>query len=159
MAEDDRGTDNPGGIRVPPPAIYLSGLIAGLALDRTAALPTLPGRSSRPPGPALAVAGILLAGWFGRAMRRSGVSFRLDEPAEKLLTEGPFRHSRNPGYLSFAMIYAGVSLLAKSSWSILLLPVVLTVTRLRIIEQEEQYLEREFGKEYRDYKARVRRWI
>lgn len=159
ISEDDRERDNPGGIRVPPPAIYLSGLIAGFALDRTAVLPTLPGRLSRPPGLALAIAGILLAGWFGRTMRSSGASFRLDEPAERLLTGGPFQYSRNPGYLSFALIYAGVSLLTRSSWSALFLPVVLTVIRVRVIEQEERYLEREFGGEYRGYKARVRRWI
>ncbi|WP_228282429.1 methyltransferase family protein [Rubrobacter tropicus] len=72
---------------------------------------------------------------------------------------GPFRHSRNPGYLSFAMIYPGISLLARSSWSLLLLPVVLAVIRVRVIEQEERYLEREFGREYLGYKARARRWI
>ena len=128
-------------------------------MDRTPALPALQGRSSSPPGLALAVAGILLAGWFGRTMRRSGTPFRLDEPVDELLTEGPFRYSRNPGYLSFAMIYAGSALLARSSWSVLLLPVVLAVVRLRVIEQEERYLEREFGEEYLVYKARVRRWI
>lgn len=83
----------------------------------------------------------------------------MNEPVDELLTEGPFRYSRNPGYLSFAMIYAGSALLARSSWSVLLLPVVLAVVRLRVIEQEERYLEREFGEEYLVYKARVRRWV
>ena len=92
-------------------------------------------------------------------MRSSGTSLRLDEPAERLLTGGPFRYSRNPGYLSFTMIYAGVSLLARSSWSVLFLPVVLAVIRARVIEREERYLERELGEEYRAHKSRVRRWI
>lgn len=83
----------------------------------------------------------------------------MNEPVDRLLTEGPFRYSRNPGYLSFAMIYAGLALLARSSWSVLLLPVVLAVIRLRVIEQEERYLKREFGEEYLIYKARTRRWV
>lgn len=144
---------------MPPPFIFLGGLISGLALDRLAGLPSPPGGPSRAVGLVLGAAGALLAGWFGSTMRGSGTPFRLNEPSDRLLTEGPFRYSRNPGYLSFAMIYAGISLLSRSPWSMLFLPVVLAVVRARVIEKEERYLEREFGEEYLGYKARVRRWI
>lgn len=159
MGRDAGRRDNPGGVLVPPPLIYLGGLISGLWLGRSVPLPDLPGGPSRAVGVALVTVGALLAGWFGRTMRDSGTPFRLDEPADELLTDGPFSYSRNPGYLSFAMIYAGISLLARSSWSMLLLPVVLKIIKTRVIEQEENYLEREFGERYLTYKARVRRWI
>jgi protein-S-isoprenylcysteine O-methyltransferase Ste14 len=73
--------------------------------------------------------------------------------------EGPFRHTRNPGYLSLTMIYAGLASLANALWAILLLPAALLVIQRGVIEREERYLERRFGEEYLRYKARVRRWI
>lgn len=81
----------------------------------------------------------------------------LDEPAAKLVTEGPFGLSRNPGYLSFAMIYAGIACIRKSLWAALLLLGVLAVVQRRVIGSEEAYLDRAFGEEYRRYRGRVLR--
>lgn len=157
MAEDRR--DSPGGIRVPPPLIYLMPLITGLLTGRVVPGRLLPSRAARIIGLPLVCAGAALAWWFGRTMREAGTPFRLDEPAENLVTERPFRFSRNPGYLSFAMLYAGVVCLRNSLWAALMLPGVLLVIRHRVIGSEEAYLERAFGEEYRRYKGRVRRWI
>ena len=41
---------------------------------------------------------------------------------------------------------------------VLLLPLALTM-RIGVVAREEAYLERLFGDAYRDYKARVRRWV
>ncbi|CAA9407106.1 MAG: Putative protein-S-isoprenylcysteine methyltransferase [uncultured Rubrobacteraceae bacterium] len=157
MADEDR--DNPGGIAVPPPFIYLGALLVGLALHAIYPRRFLPARFARPVGWTLVGGGVLLSLSFGRAMRRAGTPFRLDQPAEKLVTDGPFRLSRNPGYLSFAMIQGGVACLANALWAAALLPPTLAVIRRRVIEKEEGYLEREFGGEYLRYKARVRRWL
>ena len=58
-----------------------------------------------------------------------------------------------------AMIYAAIASLANALWPVLLLPGALLVIQRGVIEREERYLERKFGKEYLDYKAQVRRWI
>lgn len=92
-------------------------------------------------------------------MREASTPFRLDEPATKLVTDGPFRFSRNPGYLSFTMIYAGIACLRNSLWAVLLLSGVLVFVQRRVIGSEEAYLERIFGEEHRRYKGRVRRWL
>jgi protein-S-isoprenylcysteine O-methyltransferase Ste14 len=76
-----------------------------------------------------------------------------------LVTDGPFRYTRNPAYLSMAMIYAGISSLANALWAMLLLPATLLVIQRGVIEREERYLERKFGDEYLRYKAGVRRWV
>ena len=75
------------------------------------------------------------------------------------MPRGPFRYTRNPGYLSMAMIYAGIAARANALWAILVLPVALLVIQRGVIEREERYLERKFGEEYLRYKTTVRRWI
>lgn len=151
--------DNPGGGTGTPPLIFLIPLAAGLVLGRVSPARLLPPSVARLVGWPVLGAGSALAWWFGRAMREAGTPFRLDEPAEKLVTAPPFSFSRSPGYLSFALIYAGVACLRNSPWAALMLPGVLLVVRRRVISAEEAYLERAFGDEYRDYKRRVRRWL
>ena len=92
-------------------------------------------------------------------MREADAPVRTDKPVPRLSTEGPFRYTRNPGYLSLAMIYAGIAILRNALWAILFLPLVLYVIQLEVIGREERYLERTFGEEYLTYKARVRRWV
>jgi protein-S-isoprenylcysteine O-methyltransferase Ste14 len=81
------------------------------------------------------------------------------KPVERIATEGPFRYTRNPGYLAMAMIYTGIASLANALWAVLLLPVALLVIQRGVIEREERYLEGKFGEEYLSYKEQVRRWI
>ena len=43
--------------------------------------------------------GVALNGWFLETMRDAEAPIRTDNPAPKLTTTGPFRYTRNPGYL------------------------------------------------------------
>ena len=152
------------GLGVPPPVVYLGPLILGLLLNRRVPAPFLPRRSTRIVGLPLIVGGLLLGGWTFQTMRRAdtpviGEPLVPGKPTSSLITDGSFRYSRNPGYLAAAMVYAGIASLANVLWAILLLPVTLLGMRRTAIEREERYLEGMFGKEYLDYKARVRRWI
>ncbi len=92
-------------------------------------------------------------------MRSADTTIRIDKPASSLVQNGPFRYSRNPGYLSLTMLYAGIAVLRNALWAILFLPLVLIVIQREVIEHEEHYLQRTFGEEYLNYKARVRRWV
>ena len=100
-----------------------------------------------------------LTAWFIRTMRSAGTTLDLDKPVSTLVQDGPFRYSRNPGYLSLAMIYAGIAILRNAMWATLFLPLLLFVVQRELIEREERYLERTFAEEYLAYKSRVRRWV
>jgi protein-S-isoprenylcysteine O-methyltransferase Ste14 len=155
MSDDER--DNPG-IKVPPPLIYLLALLLGLMLDRKAHLPFLPSGVVRMVGWPLIGCGVLIAGWWRKTMRDADAPVRTDRPVPRLTTAGPFGYSRNPAYLSLAMISAGIASLRNALWAILFLPLVVYVIQREVIGREERYLERTFGEEYLAYKARVRRW-
>jgi protein-S-isoprenylcysteine O-methyltransferase Ste14 len=150
--------DTPG-IRVPPPLLYLLPLALGLLLDRMLHIPFLPHRVARILGWPLVGGGVALSGWAIRTMRNAETTMRTDKPVSTLIQEGPFRYTRNSLYLSDAMIYAGIAVLRNSLWAIVLPPLVLLVIQREVIGREEGYLERTFGEEYLDYKARVRRWV
>ena len=150
--------DNPG-IWVPPPLLYLLALILGLVLDRRAHVPFLSRGVARVLGWPLVGGGIVLAAWFVRTMRGADTTIRTDKSVSSLVQDGPFRYSRNPGYVALAMIYSGIAVLRNALWAILLLPLVVYVIQREVIEREERYLERTFGEEYVNYKAQVRRWI
>ncbi len=156
MSSDDQ---DKAGIVAPPPLIYLGALVFGLLLNRRFPATFLPSRITRTLGWPLLSGGVLLLGWFEWALRHAGTPASPYKPVSHVVTEGPFRYTRNPGYLSMTMIYTGIASLANALWAILLLPLTLLVIQRGVIEREERYLERKFGDEYLSYKAHVRRWI
>ena len=153
------------GLGVPPqPVAYLGPLILGWLLNRKIPAPFLPRGLTRILGLPVIGGGALLGGWTYRTMRRAdtpiiGEPFVPGKPTSILITDGPFRYTRNPGYVAGAVVYAGVASLTNALWAFLFLPVVLLIMQRTAIEREERYLERKFGEEYLRYKAQVRRWI
>jgi protein-S-isoprenylcysteine O-methyltransferase Ste14 len=158
MSEDGRGADNPG-VVAPPPLIYGGALAAGLLANRLRPTPFLPRPLARPIGLGLVAGGLAVVFSGLRAMRRAGTNVDPYKPSTAIVTEGPYRFTRNPLYVGFTLVYAGIAALANALAAILLLPLVLAVMRRGVIEREEVYLEKKFGDEYRHYKARVRRWL
>ena len=142
----------------PPPLLFLGPLVAGLVLDRLVPLPRLP-RVVRPLGAPLLAGGILLGGWFLTTMREAGTPIDPRQAPKVLAEEGPFRFTRNPGYLGMGLLYIGLSLLVGGRWPLVLLPGVLATVTRGVIEREERYLQDRFGEAYTSYRSRVRRWL
>jgi protein-S-isoprenylcysteine O-methyltransferase Ste14 len=81
------------------------------------------------------------------------------EKPVNLITTGPYAFSRNPMYLAWTMIYLAIALLVNTWWLIVLLPVLILYTHYFVVAREEEQLERLFGEEYRQYRAKVRRYL
>jgi protein-S-isoprenylcysteine O-methyltransferase Ste14 len=146
-------------VSAPPPLIYLGPLRLGLFLHRARPFAFLPRPIARVLGWPLLACGIGVNLWFIVTMKRAHTPLDPRQPTRQVVTWGPFRLSRNPGYASLAMIYVGVASVVNTLWPFLFLPAVFGVLQRGVIAREERYLERKFGAEYRQYKARVRRWI
>lgn len=145
-------------IIAPPPLLYAGAWLGGLLLGRVLPLPRLP-LAARLAGLPLMAAGIGLGGWFIWTMRRAGTPVDPYEAPTALVTEGPFRLTRNPAYVALALTYAGLSLLTAVLWPLLLLPGVVIAVDRGVIRREERYLEAHFGSGYQQYWRRVRRWL
>ena len=81
------------------------------------------------------------------------------EPTRTLVATRIHGWSRNPIYVGMFLVYAGIGIAVRSPWILILtLPLAITM-RYGVVAREEAYLEWRFGDAYRDYKARVRRWL
>jgi protein-S-isoprenylcysteine O-methyltransferase Ste14 len=76
-----------------------------------------------------------------------------------LVASGPFAPLRNPLYVGNIALWVGFALTARLVW---LAPVILVLLALEyhaIVRWEETLLESRLGQAYRDYAARVPRWV
>jgi protein-S-isoprenylcysteine O-methyltransferase Ste14 len=148
-------------IRIPPPAIYLAGFLAGLLAQRL--VPVRLGSAGVQPlrlvGAGLGLAGIGLSLSAMVHMLRHRTTILPFRPATSLLVTGPFHLSRNPIYLGLTATYAGLAAWMAQVWPLVLLPVVLFALTRLVIEREEEHLAGRFGAGYHDYRRAVRRWL
>ncbi len=159
---DVAGESDSAGVIAKPPLLYAGALALGLVAQAARPLPLIPPDAKLPRrlgGVALLGAALAGVGWAMRTMGRAGTSVDVDTPTTALVTDGPYRYSRNPIYLALSALYLGVALLRNALWPVLLFPVLLAVMQRGVIEREERYLARRFGEEYLAYRGRVRRWF
>jgi protein-S-isoprenylcysteine O-methyltransferase Ste14 len=147
------------GVIAPPPLIYLGALGIGFGLDAVIGTGSLPSSVAVSVGTASIVVGAGLMGSFVRAFRRARTPLDPYTPSQAIVTDGPYRLTRNPGYLGMALTYAGIAIVSNEPWALAPLPVAIAIIDRGVIAREERYLERKFGTRYMDYKRRVRRWI
>jgi protein-S-isoprenylcysteine O-methyltransferase Ste14 len=142
-----------------PPLIFASFFVAAFFLNFALPLQLLPLGWNRIPALLLSLGGtgIFIAALL--ALRRARTPVSPYRAAETLVSTGPYLRTRNPIYLAFAWIYLGLACWIASLWPVLLFPALVYAMNRFVIAREEAHLEGRFGKAYRDYKARVRRWM
>jgi len=142
-----------------PPLIYGVAYVLGLFFHFVFPVPFLPQTPALWLGTLLILVSIVIVVSAVRALARAKTAFDVRKPTTAIVTDGAFRFSRNPTYLSGALLYLGIASLINSLWMLLLVLPLVTVIQWGVIEREEQYLEQKFGEAYLRYKTRVRRWI
>ncbi|MBW4552241.1 MAG: isoprenylcysteine carboxylmethyltransferase family protein [Aphanocapsa sp. GSE-SYN-MK-11-07L] len=150
--------DHPGVIAFPP-ALFAGTLTLGLLLQFIFPATFLPRLLAIPSGVIVLVGAASIAISAFRAMGRAQTAVNPARPTTAIVSDGAFRFSRNPLYLSLTLLYIGMTLLFNALWALLLLVPLIVVVQTGVIEREEDYLEQKFGDEYLRYKASVRRWV
>jgi len=154
----DTGT---AGVIARPPLLFLAALLLGLASDHLLPLPFAIPRTDlhRIIAGSLILIGIAVFAAGIRNFSSAATPVQGTKPTRALVTTGIHGWSRNPIYVGMFLVYYGIGIAVRSpSILILTLPLAIAI-RYGVVAREEAHLERRFGDTYRDYKARVRRWL
>jgi protein-S-isoprenylcysteine O-methyltransferase Ste14 len=76
----------------------------------------------------------------------------------KLVTEGPYQYSRNPQYVGFILMYAGITLVAYSFMALVTGTIMIVMFAI-LPFSEEPWLRQQYGKAYVEYCKQVPRFI
>jgi protein-S-isoprenylcysteine O-methyltransferase Ste14 len=76
-----------------------------------------------------------------------------------LVATGPFALLRNPLYVGNIALWVGFALAARLLWLAVVVFLLLALEYHAIVRWEETLLETRLGQAYRDYAARVPRWL
>jgi protein-S-isoprenylcysteine O-methyltransferase Ste14 len=114
---------------------------------------------------ALMVLGLALSIWSIVHMKKVGEGNPFDAynhelaPRTKyLMTDGPYRYSRNPMLLGIYIYDIGVLIWLQAWWPLLVFAAEVVLLTLQV-RSEEKRLEADFGDDYRSYKQSVPRYF
>jgi protein-S-isoprenylcysteine O-methyltransferase Ste14 len=131
-------------------------LVAGVGprLDRRLGLPPIGGGpATRLAGALLTVVGFSLGFWSIDAQLTRGRGTPLPVmPTQELLTDGPFRYSRNPMTLGAILAYLGIALAARTVAGVAIVLAMAASLLVYLKRLEEGELAERFGEAYLSYK-------
>ena len=144
-----------------PPLIPITTVALGFALQWLLPIGALVDISQAwriPFGVAVVVTGVLLAATGRRLLVRLGTNVSPLRPTTALATYGIYRWTRNPLYTGGTLVMLGIAFVFALDWLLLLIVPSVLVLHFGVVRREEQYLERKFGDQYRQYKMQVARY-
>jgi protein-S-isoprenylcysteine O-methyltransferase Ste14 len=145
-----------------PPLIFVVAIVAALLMGSFYSLPWLPVTIS---DGLFAVGIMMVVGGFAfdiyslRTLKKHKTTISPIKGAKNLVTSGPFALSRNPIYLGNTVITLGLGIATANPWFFIFAIIgAMAVNYLQILP-EEKHLAHRFGKQWRVYAKKVRRWI
>jgi protein-S-isoprenylcysteine O-methyltransferase Ste14 len=113
----------------------------------------------------LALFGLALSIWsivhmkvVGKGNPFDAMGHEVAPRTKHLMTEGPYRFSRNPMLSGTYLYYIGYVVAFWNWWALLVFVAVAALMSLQV-RSEEKRLEADFGEEYLEYKKRTGRFI
>ena len=157
---DDQQSDA-AAVRIPPPLVYVAGILLAFAAHRWIWPMPLEVRGALRIPLALAVAatGITVIVLSFQRFRRTAQDPKPWTPTPEIISDGIFLHTRNPMYVGLACVQLSLAIGLGNLWIAAMVLPVLSVVYISAVRPEEAYLEQKFGDEYRAYRSSVRRWL
>ena len=102
---------------------------------------------------------IILVAAFTFRRAKTTVNPATPDKSSHLVTQGPYRYSRNPMYIGFGLWLLAYAIYLANLAALLLLVLFVLIANYLYIIPEEQALNRLFKTEFDNYKRKVRRWL
>lgn len=106
----------------------------------------------------IATVGVMIFGLSVYTMRDSWRAGIPESDRTKMVSEGIYSISRNPAFCGFDLTYIGILLMFFNIPLLVFTCFAIFTLHLQIL-QEEKYLEKVFGIEYREYRRKVFRYL
>ncbi len=109
-------------------------------------------------GYALLVIGAALPIWGSRAFKRHKTNILPYKDPDNIVTDGPFKFTRNPMYLGMLTALLGVDVLTGTFEGLAFAALYFAIANWWYIPYEESRMQAIFGDTFEVYKGKVRRW-
>jgi protein-S-isoprenylcysteine O-methyltransferase Ste14 len=142
-----------------PPRLVVMLLVVMVALHMLLPGPTLLAFPYTLVGAAVTALGFILTLSGARLFARIGTNIRTFNVPGVLVTDGPFRWSRNPIYLGFVVLLLGTAILLGTTTPFIAPGLFALIADCWYIAFEERAMREKFGADYATYMGRTRRWL
>jgi protein-S-isoprenylcysteine O-methyltransferase Ste14 len=146
-------------MRIMPPTLFLICILISLPLAWIWPVATIFPVPLNVIGVLPLIVGLGLAVWGSRKFEQVGTTIKTFDEPDRLVTDGLFKHTRNPMYLGFVTTLVGVSIILGALSPLLVVLLFVGAAELWYIPYEERALREKFGRAFLDYASRTRRWI
>ncbi|SRR6266498_2309668 len=146
-------------VKIAPPVLMLLHIFVAFLLDWLIPFPTAVPAQVKWLGILFVIVGLTLAFLAARQFMRANTTLDPHQSVRTIVTDGPYRFTRNPIYLGFVCMLIGIPLAFGTYWGALLSPIFILLMNNLVIQHEEAYLEKKFRIAYTNYKSHVRRWL
>lgn len=92
-------------------------------------------------------------------MKKAKTTVRPDRASSALVTDGPFRLTRNPLYLSACAAMVAQGMVLNAGWLMVSAMLLWAGLNWIVIPREERHLARRFPQSFAAYRESVRRWL
>lgn len=142
-----------------PPILLLACLIGMIALKKIGYATPVIASTFKSAGFLIIAVGIALPVWSAQIFKRIETNIIPYKSPDKIVTEGPFKFSRNPMYLGMLLVLVGTAVRLGTAESLVFVVLFYSVANWWYIPFEEVKMKNVFGDQFTDYAERVRRWI
>ncbi|MEO8347035.1 MAG: methyltransferase, partial [Betaproteobacteria bacterium] len=137
-------TNDSAGVIAPAPVFFGVAIAAGYLLERLVPTSLASLANATVVGAGLIAVSIALVASAVTELMRAKTAFDATKSTTHIVTSEAFRISRNPTYLSLALLQLGLTFFFQSFWLLATGVAAVGVTHWGVILREERYLERKF---------------